>query len=361
MNFQRALIFLLLIISDPLFAQDSTPVNFGIKGHKGFILVHRENMSHLVTGHPHMLELTATLPTFGEKHWQQIYLNPELGMSFFYVNLASPALGNAYVVIPHVNFPLTRGNTLKLTLRAGTGVAYLTKKYDRVNNHKNNAASTHLNGAVNFQLEKQLFLTQALSLRTGIAFTHFSNGSYKMPNLGINIVTINTGINYTIGKMKEKITSDSLVHLKNPYRITFLTTGGVKSLFVLSDRHPAFTFNTTFEKLVSHKSSFGLGLDLVYNPSLREKIYQSDGITISNTELIQTGMHLAYNLNVDKLSLFFNKGIYMKQADSHSGLFYHRIGVRYRINDKFVTNFSLKSHFGVADYFEYGFGYSFRK
>jgi hypothetical protein len=362
MKFNTILIFTFILALGMVKAQEPLSLNFETKAHKGFILVHSENMSHLVKGFPSMFEFTGNIQTNGTQYWQQDYLNPEVGISVLYANLKNPEqLGSAISVFPHINFPFTKGNTVGLSLRVGAGIAYLTKKYDRLANHKNNAIGSNLNGAVNFVLENQIFITDKLSLRNGIAFTHFSNGAYRMPNLGVNIVTLNSGLNYSFGERQQKQFLKGKVPVLNPVRISFLATGGVKSLFVLHPKHPTFTLNSTIEKFVSHKSSFGIGLDVSYNRALREKLFILDGVQISNTDLIQSGMHFSYALNVDKLSIFINKGLYLKQVDSHTGIFYHRIGVRYRINHRFITNISLKSHFGVADYFEYGLGYNFRR
>lgn len=353
-------LFLAGIFLLPVCAQEN--LNLGLKAHKGFIWVHRENMGHLVKGHPNIFELTVALPTYGEKHWQQIYQYPEVGLSLLYVDMANPKqLGAAYSIIPNINFPLSKNNRVSLSLRAGVGAGYLTRKYDRLGNHKNNAYSTALNGAVNFQLENRINLTEKLSLRTGLAFTHFSNGAYRMPNLGINIVTANTGLHYTIGESRQRILPDTSVKLKKPFNFYIVGITGIKSLFVLGGQYPSYAITSIFERHVSHKSSFGFGFDLNYNTSIIDKLQKLDGISIGKREILQSGMHFSYALNVSRLSLFINKGLYLRQVDNHTGKVYHRLGLRYRFNNRIIGNFSLKTHYGVADYFEYGIGYSFRR
>jgi len=43
-----------------------------------------------------------------------------------------------------------------------------------------------------------------------IGMTHFSNGSFKTPNLGINIPTINTGITYLLSSEDKMIIPQDL-------------------------------------------------------------------------------------------------------------------------------------------------------
>jgi hypothetical protein len=41
-------------------------------------------------------------------------------------------------------------------------------------------------------------------------------------------------------------------------------------------------------------------------------------------------------------------------------MFFHRIGSRYALNDKFILNLSLKTHFAVADFVEFGIAYKIK-
>jgi hypothetical protein len=60
-----------------------------------------------------------------------------------------------------------------------------------------------------------------------------------------------------------------------------------------------------------------------------------------------------------RLALVVNIGGYIYAPVEVLAPIYSRIGLRYRIKDKFLTNFTLKSHWAKASYFEWGIGYVF--
>jgi hypothetical protein len=345
-------------------AKDTLSVNIGVKGHHGIILIHRENMAHLAKGRPHFFEISTSSRVSGNKNWHQVYNKPEVGFSLLYCNLQNPTqLGYGIAAFPHINFPLNKREFLNLNLRLGIGIAYVSRIFHHIENHKNNAISTHLNGSINFQLENTINITNRLSMRNGIGFTHFSNGAYRMPNLGINLATLNSGLHYQFGQTKTPArieTQPSREIVKKTANFSVIGTVGFKSLYVLSPVYPVYTLRSSYDKMVSDKSAFGVGFDVVYNSSLTEKLMRMEGISVNSMrEIIQPGINLSYALVVDNLSIYINKGVYLTQVDKQAGLFYHRIGMKYRCNNRIVANVSLKSHFAVADHFEYGIGYSF--
>jgi hypothetical protein len=356
-------IVLFILLFAPGFAQDSTVYRIHGKGHLGFIWAHRDYMSHLVKGHPVFFELSLTKDATGKHEWEHLHLFPETGISAIFIDFANKEqLGHALTIFPHIGFPLRKGEFLKLNFRMGMGIAYLTKKFDRIENRKNHAIASNLNATASFQLENYFHLNNRLQLRTGIALTHFSNGSYKMPNLGINMFTANTGFTYALENPQSK---PKRIKPRKPFKsadLTMISTAGIKSFHVLGEQYPVYTLRFSGEKSFTPKSALAAGFDLVYNSALKGIKPYYHGTEVQNkSELMQPGVNLGYSFNIEKLSLFVQKGIYAANMDNHTGRFYHRIGCRYRFNNRLIANFSLKSHFGVADHFEYGIGYSFTK
>ncbi|MDQ3191628.1 MAG: acyloxyacyl hydrolase, partial [Bacteroidota bacterium] len=333
-----------------------------LRGHYGFIMVHRDNMSHLVKGHPMMVELSISKPTFGKSQWEQVYNFPELGVSFLYAGLENKKqLGPVYAIFPYINFKLNQSDFCNFRLRIGSGIGYFPVTFDVLNNHKNLAISSHLNGAVNFLFLNRIRLTNKMSLENGIAFTHFSNGAYKMPNLGINIVTVNSGLSLLIGDATKTPTKGLLLPHSKSLDYGIIGTVGIKALEAEGKKYPVYTFRTFIDKSISYKSSVGAGLDLGYNTSIIDRLVYDNIIVTKKTSIIQPGVNLAYTVKINNLSLFINKGIYLNRIDVRSGIFYHRLGIRYKFNNRLIANVSLKTHFGIADHFEYGLGYKFNK
>jgi hypothetical protein len=355
--FRYIFAFLLIILISSAYSQEKKNL-LSINAHYGFILVHRDNMGHLVKGHTPMLELNYSRKTSGEKDWQSLYNSPEYGLSLIYSDLANPEqLGFSSALFPYINFPLNRKKHMNLHLKVGTGIGYISKVFDYRENHKNIAVSSHLNGVVNLQLSNRIQLHPSLLLHNGIAFTHYSNGAYKMPNLGLNQVTLHSGFIYNFGQNVNFIRREKINPTKK-YRFSFIGTTGWKELFGAGGpKYSIYTLRGSGEKFISPKSSVGTGLDFSFNNSMERRL-AADSLVLENPfQYLQQGINMAYALNIDELSFYMNFGVYLHNAAKKDGLFYNRIGVKYHIKNNLLFNVSLKSHFGIADHFEWGIGY----
>ena len=356
------ILFLFILIQNMSGQEKSSSLQINFRGHYGFIMVHRDNMSHLVKGHPYMLEFSISKPTYGVKEWEQIYAFPEIGVSFLYADLANrQQLGTAYALYPYINYRMNRNDKCNMRLRIGAGIGYFPTTFDIFENHKNLAISSHLNGAISVLFANRLCLSKRISWENGISFTHFSNGAYKMPNLGVNIVTLNTGVSLSLGNTERKPVKTTALAQKKAFDFLIVGTAGIKSLEAAGQKYFVYTLRMVLDKAMNRKSSLGVGLDIGYNSSLFDKLIYDSIFVTNKAAIIQPGINLSYTLNMDKLSLFINNGFYLNKVDIRSGLFYHRLGIRYKFNYNLIANVSLKTHFGVADHFEFGIGYCFTK
>jgi hypothetical protein len=71
------------------------------------------------------------------------------------------------------------------------GVSYLNKKFDINTDPKDIAIGSHLNTFVQWKVLWHLKLSNKLRLEPGLSFAHASNGRSQVPNLGLNVVSLN--------------------------------------------------------------------------------------------------------------------------------------------------------------------------
>jgi len=111
----------------------------------GFLANHHLFMK-IFNSHFPAFELNLGKETFGEQRWQWMYGYPIIGVSYWYSHLGnSPLLGSSHAVFPYVNYPLVRNLKHEFNFRLGLGLAYLTKKFDRLDNYKYLAIGSHIN------------------------------------------------------------------------------------------------------------------------------------------------------------------------------------------------------------------------
>ncbi len=365
--FGRAYIFIFLIVELAAKAQTDNPYSYYIRasGNFGFIMQHRNNMGHLVKGHVWGAELNVIKPTKGTKLWHYENNFPERGLNFCYYNLGNPQqLGQLFAIAPFYDIPLKdRNSPFRLYMRVSSGLAYVTKEFDPISNHKNNVISVGFNPFVNFKWFYHFDISPRLRWEAGLNFAHASNGKFKAPNLGINILTFNSGITWKFGQEVPQTPGRLLVDSssKAPSRHELYVMGAIGFNEIEPPGGSKYTAQTHtigyyYNKRNTHK--FGGGFDFYYSTALIEQIYRDDSVKYSNKlKYVQYGVKFSYCYNVGRTSFPVEFGYYLHTPYLGDGLFFHRIGVRYYLPQNIILNFSLKTHWAVANYFEFGAGY----
>ena len=356
---------ILLFICSCAHAQENTWVS--VNTHYGFVIAHNENMLYLIQGHAPGAEVNIFKTTSGKKQWQRAYNYPEIGVSAFYIYLSNPKeLGFGISVNPYINFPLIKRKRFSLKFKATVfSAGYLSKTFDPVTNFKNGAIGSHINGFVNLRLNAHYNLTDNYRIEYGLGLSHFSNGAFKMPNLGINIPTLNLGLGYRISENKSKkiISDTSSIHLPKSKFQVVCYAGGFKAEVQppIGNRYAAFTVSTSVDYLRSQKHRFILGAELGYNGGNIKRL--DEGVVVNKkSDLLERGIKLGYALRIGSLELPLEFGYtFNTLCKKSNSVYFSRIGMRYYCSNNLVVNFTLKTHWAVADYWEFGAGYVFRK
>ena len=342
------------------FSQESPSVNIGGGFHYGFLAYHNSTMRGMQQRHIKAGELEFSVVGKGQSNWHRFYKNPHIGLSIMAMDLGSPDyLGAGVSLFPFIRFPLLGGDNYKLVIRTGAGLGYVQKIFDAAINNKANAIGSHLNGFVNLRLSSYIRLYKPLVLELGLGLSHFSNGGSKAPNKGINMPTINTSLIYEMG-ISNQVKADTSKYIYKKHRFFCILSGGASQLTRIGDKTYAVgTGQFFYDYHATIKSSFGAGVDLMYNGVYPARL-KYDSIPISsNFENIQVGLKVLYQFNMHRLILPIEFGVYGFSAYKKNGLLYHRIGVRYLVTKHLTLNVSLKTHFAVAEYFECGLGWCF--
>jgi hypothetical protein len=168
------------------------------------VIKHRENLLFDVPPLTNEFRLSYTYQTNGEKSWERFWGKPRIALNAVYVNFGNEVLGSAFAIVPELHFSLVKYKKLLLNMQFGTGVAYLTKPFDPIDNPNNNAIGSNMNNAssLKFGIEYSWNDRLITSLSTGLV--HFSNGLSSSPNSGINIYGASLNVNYIFKVQKLK-------------------------------------------------------------------------------------------------------------------------------------------------------------
>ena len=349
------------ILSEAIQA-DSSRGSWGtdVRTSYGYLIAHREALMPLQEQHLYSAELSLFKTTNGRSSWESNFLYPEQGIHLALINPGSPdKLGTAVALYPYLDFPLLHDPNSALWFRYGMGIGYIKHIFDPVENYKNTAIGSHLNGVIHFDVQYRKTFNASTSGEIGIGLTHFSNGSMKMPNLGINLPALNIGLRHYFGKKSTLAKDTSAVSCKQG-SITAYGAIGFKEIYpALGEKYQTGTLNGLYLFTNARKSDFGIGMDLFYDNSLaiKEGRETGDASTAAN---FRPGIYGAYQLRVAAIGLLFNLGFYPYTRYKGDGNFYHRIGLRYYF-DRYFACVNLKTHYARADFIEWGIGLNLGK
>jgi hypothetical protein len=329
--------------------------------HYGFILpLYTSSMNILIEGHVPAFELDYVYKPAPQNTWLDGYHCPETGIAFFNAYLNNPAqLGSEYGIYPFINFHLKSSFSEGLYFRVGIGMAYLPTIFNAFDNHKNDVIGSHLNAMVNVRLNYHIYLSDNIRLETGLGLTHCSNGAFQTPNLGINLITANTGLSYCINGGKRSATAPFIdtAKTKKIESDFFVAVAGSEVEPPGGERYPDLTLSYIAFRRLSSKSKLGIGTDIFYNEANIERLKNDTAAFKNNINNTQIGVKVAYELTLDKLSLPLEMGGYLYTNYIGNGYIYNRIGLRYHAGKHIIANLTLLTHFAKADFIEWGMGY----
>ncbi len=339
-----------------------------VKGQYGLLMSHHLELDVFKSHFP-AFEIGIHQATFGKRRWESEYAYPILGINFWYSGMGGfSELGSVYALYPSVNFPLVKNDIHSLNFKLGVGIAYLSEKFHRIENYKNFAIGSHVNIAASLFVEYRRVVSSRVSVTGGFGLTHFSNGSMKTPNYGLNILSASVGISSYLGKPNRMQSKKILPELytwefdgRKYLYFEAATAFAVKDMTQqYGSKFFVFAAFANIMARVSYKSKFGVGVDFTHDKSDKLVLERRNIFVENNSQLTKVGVNFAYELVMDRLSFLFNFGMYMRGMDRSEGDFYQRLTLKYLISKRVFANMVLSAHLGKAEYVGFGLGYQLR-
>lgn len=328
----------------------------------GFLWAHRPVVAYLQRSHTQAVELAISKPVSGLRPWHLFYKNSVVGISLMHYRLGyNDVLGNATGIYAFNRFNLVGNRGTHLRFSLGSGVGYFSKVFNKSDNHKNVTIGSHLNALINLQLLFEQCLTPRLFFNAGIGITHFSNGAFKTPNLGLNLPAVTAGLLYrfqpapTINRYQRPE-----FDINKQFIYSVIATVGRKEIFPPDNRGymvNGLMFNIT--KCVGYKSGLTLTFEVFNDRSIRALMHYADpNVNTTYFQTVRPGIAFGYDLWLGNLSFIFQAGVYPYTYYKGDGRIYSRLGWRYRLPYGITANLTLKTHFAKADNIEFGIGYT---
>jgi hypothetical protein len=341
--------------------EDSTRYFLTAKIHYGFVMPHHSFIEYLLANHLSSVEIT-----YSSICKDSIYYKPEKGIGLFVTSLGNNKIfGNSVSLFSFYNYNIfhTRDDRLRSDFRIGLGLGYVSKIFDLYKNNTDLVISAHVNAFINLGVEFKYRITPGCNINFGVHLSHLSNGKMKAPNNGINLVTANAGIAYALNQKPERI-RHNIRPITKSWMYEAIVAGGMTVIAVhIPGKFFISTANINAFRQYHPKFRVGIGADFFYNQSVYTSLetgnlYDWEGHKdYKKSDNISLGIHLAHEFCHNRLTYTIQMGSYLKSAMYGPGGLYHRIGIKYSVTDRLMLNLTLKTHWGIAEYIEWGLGY----
>jgi hypothetical protein len=151
------------------------------------------------------MEVNVGWQTAGRQYWNQGLRFPQVGIIAAITELGNPdIMGREYSLVPNLAYRFVQSGIFELRGFIGIGFSWFNKPYDRISNPENLFIGSRLTNKTILGLNADFSLTSRLSLSSGMAYLHYSNGHNQLPNVGVNIPAIHLGARYYIRGAPEK-------------------------------------------------------------------------------------------------------------------------------------------------------------
>ena len=354
----------LLFFGYSLFAQNKETSNFsiGVDYYFGTLLRHNKNVAHLVKDHPIGYIISYNHKTYGEKFWQESYNYPDWGVSFIFQDFKTETLGENYGLYGHYNFYLLKR---RLLFRIGEGIAYNTNPFDLETNFKNISYGSHLVASTylmfNYNYEN---IYRNVGLQAGVSFVHHSNGSFKAPNSGTNVLGFNVGLKYNVNQEENSVyeVSETKKNYSEKIKYNFVFRGGVnEGDFYNLGQSPFYVFTAFADKRLNYQSTIQLGAEFFISEFLKKEIeyrkasFPNSGLT-GDEDYKRASVFVGHEFGIGKFAIPTQLGYYIYWPYKYEARAYTRVGVKHYFSEKLFGVATVKTHAFNAEAIEFGIG-----
>jgi hypothetical protein len=409
---KNTLIFLLILCFSNLKGQENNHSPFSITPEIIFGVTNDSN-----TNFPRTKLQKQAIISFGwhnkkeTQEWTSYIKNTKTGFSIGYTDLGNKSqLGEVFTLQPFLEFNAFRSEDLNVHI--GSGVSYMTKKYNPISNEFNKAVSTDFTWSFRLFMYYDFIKSKEINWRVGTGFTHHSNGHSKLPNQGYNSLLISLGAEIEPSKKKLSISEPLDKREKTVSNYYSIRSGlGLNVLSTAFDKkEEVYTISGEYGRIYNNTFKIGFGSYVrfyqnYYNYISNNESLVQDGREFSdlksnaflnslnigitaNGELLlnHVGIDLQIGINLYKpaykIDWRINQGwgdvpkiivedpIYYRLGDveesyfkvkrtvsARFGLKYYLKGTTEKTSNNFYIGAFINSNLGQADFTEFAFGY----
>jgi len=288
-----------------------------------------------------------------------LYRIPVMGVGFNVSTFHESEIGDPFALYYFFEIPLQteQDKRISISYKGAFGVSFNFNPFDSISNPNDVLIGSKQNCFVGLGLGAKYQFNPRWQVVAGIEFRHFSNGSIKQPNFGINVLQASLGVAYKPFGINPQISDKNIPAFVRYNQFNFAILAGSKNYAAGEPNYMKSGISINWLRSLSYKFRAGIGMDLFFASLAgpRNGIAStfsnsfSSGVTGSGEWVLNRHIYIPVALGIYLHRNTFN--------DETNG-FYERIGMRYRFNNNMFAGLTIKAHKGAADFFEWTLGYT---
>lgn len=269
----------------------------------------------------HGLEIAVLHQAKKERLWAILHKRPQIAYLMGYQTLGNQRiLGHALYVMPSLNFSVFNVGKLEGQFRIGWGLAYVTRSFHSVFNPTNIVMGARLNACATVRFTAKYAITPAWRLYLGLSASHYSNGGFVKPNLGINIPALLVGVQYEWGKaiapsdsLRRQVLAQLAPFSKHIRPFVRVALGGTEIAASQGVKYPIYGMSLGVSKLLARISKIHLAVNYLYNTAPRAFDQHQGTRTLKHWDYARMGVQAGHELLFGRWGLLSSFEVYLNE------------------------------------------------
>jgi len=239
------------------------------------------------------------------------------------------------------------------------GIGFNVNPYDPETNPLNQFLGSSVNSHIHLGFKANYKLSQRFTAFSSIGLRHYSNGSIKKPNSGVNFAPVSLGLRISLDKEEfDPGVKPVFPPLEKGWVWNIAMYNGLKSYEIGEKVYYRGGIGVNYLWDFSYKYKMGIGLDWFYGAGTKKR-YPEEKLDFFDKNSFAIVGSWEWNLS-EHLYIPIGIGVYLSRADYNQEVskIYERVGVRYRFNSNVFAGVQIKAHKAKADFFEFTVGYT---
>ncbi|UZD23791.1 acyloxyacyl hydrolase [Algoriphagus halophytocola] len=292
------------------------------------------------------------------------YVNryPSYGIGFTSNLKYYSEIGRPMAIYGFGEFPFGKESYLKklnFSYYAQVGLGFGMNPYDAESNALNGFVGTGMNIHVGVGFKGFYQLAETVGIFASAGLKHYSNGSIKKPNSGINFVPIALGVRLKMGQEPfSPVAKPEFPQKDYKGYWNIAAYAGAKSYEIGEKAYFRGGLGVNYLWDFSYKYKAGIGIDWFYGAGASER-YPTEDVKFTDINSFAVVGSWEWQLT-ERFYMPIAFGVYLSKAhyNQEAAQYYERIGVRYRAKNNLFAGLQIKAHKAKADFFEFTFGYT---